>query len=1324
MLEEAEWMPPDEFDEYRIIRELGRGSMGSVYLARDIVLDRPVAMKFLGALRPDPAERERFLVEARAIARIQHPNVMSIFRVGEVKGRLYLVTEYIRGQNLADLDLPLPWTTVLEIGIGLARGLSAAHRQGVLHRDIKLSNAVIEEGAQVKLLDFGLAKLVDGSVERKVAPVSGSPVDENTAEMIVRAAKNARQMVVQRLADTIKIDGHMATAPTPKVQKSTENLRTHGGVGRGEEHEPEPVNKQLGRESLGVWHDRLASITRAGTVMGTPHYMAPELWLADPASRRSDVYALGVVLFILAAGRPPHDAESPFDLAMQVQEKKMQSLLELAPTVDSKLASVVERCLARDPYDRFSSGDEVRAALERLVVQERSSALIPKGNPYRGLQAFEAEHRSLFFGRSAEVRSVVDRLRHDSFVVVAGDSGVGKSSLCRAGVIPSIVGGELEATKAWRAVTMIPGRYPRQSFVAVLALGFGLTEDTVSELLKQEPGVLVRSLRKQLGKTGGCLIFLDQFEEFVTIAEPSEVEAIGPALVRLMAGIPGLRVLATVRGDFLTRVANVPGLGDEIARGIFLLRPLSPEGAREAIVGPAEVHGVSFESEELVDELVEAGVQGSLPLLQFALAELWESRDKSTSVITEAELRTIGGVTGALARHADGVLANLLPKQCTAARRLLMRLVTLENTRASLTEEELVASDEASKTALDALVRGRLLVVREAGERIVHEIAHEALVSGWSQLAGWLEDAEDARAVMHRLEQAAAEWVRLGKGSEGLWSLAQVAESEVIERGSLRESHVSFLERSQSGALRVRKAKRAAIVAIPLLTALVYLILQVQIQRRLDARVDEHVVLAAEARRGASEREEQLALVERRAFAGFDRGDRAAAEELWVEVLAAAPAVSNDYLIASRELETALVLDSDRADVREALAEVLYERARFFDERNAPELIPDLIARLEIYDTSKRWSEAWLRPGRLQVKAHPPAESVELTRYMESDSQRLTLGDSRKLTAGTQLPAEVLPGSYLLTLTRMGYVDIVYPVVIGRDESVEVDVRFVKEVDLPSGYIYIPAGRFLTGFSGDEDLRRSFYETTPLHQSSTGSFIINRYETVIADYLEFLDDLPAEERARHQIQGKGAGIGDSLRIYQDDESREWVIEWRFGGGVITAREGETFFNPNRTVRASADWRKFPIAGISAHDARAYLGWLDSSGRVPGARFCTEMEWERAVRGADGRLAPHGNKIHPSDANIDTTYNRQPSAMGLDMVGSYPTSASPFGLEDAAGNVFEWVEADGEDPYLVKGGSFYFPAIVARAINRQVFPDVTRSVHVGLRVCAGATVRGG
>ncbi|HRI11252.1 MAG TPA: protein kinase, partial [Nannocystaceae bacterium] len=517
----------------------------------------------------------------------------------------------------------------------------------------------------------------------------------------MRAANNARQMIVQRLADTAKFEPVGATSPTPRVRRDREDS---GGFSGG-------------------WSGGAASITRQGTVMGTPHYMAPELWLADPASRRSDVYALGVLLYILAAGKPPHDADSPFDLAMLVQEKDPPRLLDLAPAVEPRLAAIIDRCLERDPYQRYATAEELRSALEVLSAPRRAGGVagVPVGNPYRGLQAFEAEHRSLFFGRSLEIRAVLERLRTDSFVCVAGDSGVGKSSLCRAGVVPMVNEGNLDPSKTWRTVTMTPGRYPKQSFVAVVARGFGMNEDDVSSLLGNEPEALVRALRRQLGETGGCMIFIDQFEEFVTIAEPSEVGLIGPLVVRLLAGIPGLKVMATVRGDFLTRVATVPGLGDEVARGIFLLRPLSPEGAREAVVGPAQAHGVAFENDDLVDELVAAGVKGSLPLLQFALAELWESRDKSTSVISAAELRKIGGVTGALARHADGVLAGLLPVQRTAARRLLMRLVTLENTRASLTLDELAATHDAAKAALDALVRGRLLVVKEAGERTVYE---------------------------------------------------------------------------------------------------------------------------------------------------------------------------------------------------------------------------------------------------------------------------------------------------------------------------------------------------------------------------------------------------------------------------------------------------------------------------------------------------------------------------------------------------------------------------------------------------------------------------
>ena len=118
--------------------------MGEVHLGHDTLLDRPVAIKFISAIDPDAAMREQFLREARAAARLQHPNVVTIYRVGEIDGRPYIISEFVRGQNLDHVKLPMPWTRALELGIGLARGLATAHRRGVLHRDIKPGNLAKE----------------------------------------------------------------------------------------------------------------------------------------------------------------------------------------------------------------------------------------------------------------------------------------------------------------------------------------------------------------------------------------------------------------------------------------------------------------------------------------------------------------------------------------------------------------------------------------------------------------------------------------------------------------------------------------------------------------------------------------------------------------------------------------------------------------------------------------------------------------------------------------------------------------------------------------------------------------------------------------------------------------------------------------------------------------------------------------------------------------------------------------------------------------------------------------------------------------------------
>lgn len=152
------WVLPDQFDGLRVVRALGRGGMGAVYLAHDVALDRPTALKLISAEEPTSALRSRFLVEARALARLQHPNVVGVYRFGEVDGRPYLAYEFVEGGSLAGVG-QMPWVRALSICAQVARGMAASHERGVVHRDIKPANIMVGVDGSVKLLDFGLAVL-------------------------------------------------------------------------------------------------------------------------------------------------------------------------------------------------------------------------------------------------------------------------------------------------------------------------------------------------------------------------------------------------------------------------------------------------------------------------------------------------------------------------------------------------------------------------------------------------------------------------------------------------------------------------------------------------------------------------------------------------------------------------------------------------------------------------------------------------------------------------------------------------------------------------------------------------------------------------------------------------------------------------------------------------------------------------------------------------------------------------------------------------------------------------------------------------------------
>ncbi len=1180
--------PPEEFDDYVIVRSLGRGATGQVYLAEDSVLARPIAIKFIG-VDPDPAARQRFLMEARAAARIQHPNVVSIYRVGELGDRPYIVSELVRGTALSDVPRPMPWTRALTLAIDLGRGLAAAHRRGVVHCDIKPGNVMITEDGVAKLVDFGLAQILREGVAETWRPMSG-----------------------------------------------------------------------------------------------TPDYMAPEVWGGQPPTRRSDVYSVGAVVFELIHGTPPFRDVEFEALGRAVAERDAPAL-----DTDPRLAALVARCLARDPAERFASGEELREALERLAAA-RSQLTSLDENPYRGLRPFESAHRGVFFGRGLEISAIVERLRTESVVVVAGDSGVGKSSLIRAGVVPAVVDGALGAGRAWRALTMVPGRRP------LAALAGALGDPSLAARVLAEPELLARELHHRAGNDG-LILFVDQLEELVTLGDPAEVAAFDAALARISEGVTGVRLVTTVRADFLSRLVALPRFGQELARVLFFVRPLPPERIRDVITGPAAATEVSFESEAMINELVAATAQaggGGLPLLSFALAELWEARDRKRGLITQATLDTMGGVAGALARHGDAVIAGMAPTDRIHARRVLLRLVTSLGTRVPRTEAELDVSTH-TKAAVTALVNGRLLVVHDGEAGPTYALAHEVLVRGWGTLRDWLDaDAED-RARRERLAEACAEWSRLGRRAEATWRGARLIEAVALDPTNLTAHERAFIAASvRAGRVRTWRW-RAGVTGVVALVVGVYAVQHDRAARRIRHAVDAQLGAAQldlAWARGADRAERALA---GEAYAAFDAGTTDVAEARWRRALVSRGVAAARYREASRGIEAALAKDPARRAVRALLGDVLLERAELAQRVHDGDAAEELAGRLAAYDDDGSRRARANRPGTLRLHV-PEAATVTL------DGAPAGAGPLRRALA---------PGPHVVEVAQPGHATIREPIVITRGEALALELRPPAAM-VPDGYIYIAPGWFQYGSPADEATRQTFFSTVPMHARALPGFLIARTEVTFGDWITYVEAQPAAARAA-LLPNLPLKLGAGVQL--EHTAAGWQLALRPVERTYVAVGDAPLRYEGRDRHVVHAWRKLPVLGLSAEDGAAYAAWLARTRRVPGARLCTELEWERAARGPDGRTTPTGRVLDGDDANLDRTYPRD--RMGPDEVGSHPASASPYGVEDMAGNAFEWVTGERPGTYVARGGSYYHDRKTADLTNHNEAPGTVRDATAGARVCA-------
>ena len=388
-----QWSPPKSFEEFRLLWPLSRGGMGEVYLGHDTLLDRPVAVKFISTPVNSPALREQFMNEARAAARLQHPNVVTIYRVGEVDEHPVIISEFVRGQNLDALPKPVPWTRAVEIGLGLARGLAAAHRRGVLHRDIKPGNVIISNDGEVKLLDFGLAEFFDAdgqgadpedlmwSQAAEMASVSGQyatvnmPVEDAARLMAVDPPSSPGASSEPDAKEFVVVVNHKAVDPsstTPEqhpdekpavIQRSgpvsvrgmkssaqrfqtippTDSAPHMRGKVNPSASTPEAELDHRTPLNLAAFHStpRPSGGNRQSRIAGTPLYMAPEIWRGEPVTRETDIYAMGALLYELCAGAPPHIEVPLTELPRIASEQDAPPLLRVAPTVDPDRKSVV-----------------------------------------------------------------------------------------------------------------------------------------------------------------------------------------------------------------------------------------------------------------------------------------------------------------------------------------------------------------------------------------------------------------------------------------------------------------------------------------------------------------------------------------------------------------------------------------------------------------------------------------------------------------------------------------------------------------------------------------------------------------------------------------------------------------------------------------------------------------------------------------------------------------------------------------------------------------------------------------------------------------------
>jgi len=410
--------------------------------------------------------------------------------------------------------------------------------------------------------------------------------------------------------------------------------------------------------------------------------------------------------------------------------------------------------------------------------------------PYRDLRAFREVDAPLFFGRHTFTERLVEAVGRCGLVAVIGASGSGKSSVVQAGLIP-----RLRAQGGWEVGSLRPGGNPWRNLAACLsgllgdepaaeidrlrsigALADDLANPAASGTALRLPDLIGRLLEKR-PDVQRLLLVVDQWEELYTHGS-NAAGGLADCLIAAAEATP-LKVVLTLRADFLGHALAHRPLVDRLQEGKVLLGPMTRDELEQAILGPAGAAGLDFEPGLAERILADVGTEpGHLPLLEFCLTCLYARRQDGRML--HAAYEAIGRVPGAIVQRADEVIDTLPAPEQERARDLFLHLVQLgEGTEDTRRQAVLGDIGEAARPLATRLADARLLVTgRDAGsgEETV-EVAHEALIRTWPRLRCWLDQDRDDLRVRREVERVAGAWEAHGRAPAYRWSDARVMEA-------------------------------------------------------------------------------------------------------------------------------------------------------------------------------------------------------------------------------------------------------------------------------------------------------------------------------------------------------------------------------------------------------------------------------------------------------------------------------------------------------------------------------------------------------------------